>query len=85
MQNITRGTHKIRIRWLSQVDPKDVKTKSKGHSSRDADEVLNFNASIYRNEDNVIFLSSRIKMKADLMSTHLTSTTTRILSAFLPI
>lgn len=39
MQNIYRGSHKIRIRWLSQVDAKEKKAStSRAHKSRGADD-----------------------------------------------
>ena len=33
MQNINRGSHKIRIRWLSQAEKEEPKTKRRGRAA----------------------------------------------------
>lgn len=39
MQNINRGSHKIRIRWLSQATKEDAKNKKKSKVAETSDPV----------------------------------------------
>lgn len=84
MQNISRGSHKIRIRWLSQAAKEEPKGKRRGKITEPVEPVYNFVFVLRYIEQlpSILCLVCRPRTKLGLISIRLTSTTTPISSAF---